>query len=297
MRLFTGSTPASFPVNAVRLIVITAFAAAPVAFGQVAGGQADEALQAAIAGEWRTDEARARDRFRNPYETLRFFGLEPGMTVLEIQPGGTPWWTEILAPYARMTEGRFYATGADLDDPNLSAGARSGREAFQARYAARPEIYGEVGVVNWGANAAPPPADYFDLIVSARSVHGWVASGMVEKAFQDMFHALKPGGILGLKQHRADPEAWDPENFTGYLPESLVIEHAERAGFELVERAEINANPRDTKDHPFGVWTLPPTRASSPVGSQQPPPADFDRELYEAIGESDRMTLRFRKPQ
>jgi predicted methyltransferase len=148
-----------------------------------------------------------------------------------------------------------------------------------------------------GLRSVLRPADYFDLIVTARSVHGWVASGMVDKAFRDMFHALKPGGILGLKQHRADPDIWDAETFTSYLPESLVIEHAERAGFELVERAEINANPRDTKDHPFGVWTLPPSRASSPIGSPQPPPEDFDREHYDAIGESDRMTLRFRKPE
>ncbi len=259
--------------------------------------EADEALQEAIAGEWRTAEARARDEFRNPYETLRFFGLEPGMTVLEIQPGGTPWWTEILAPYARMTGGRFYATGADLDDPGLSAGARAGREQFLARYAARPEIYGEVNAVNWGANAAPPPADHFDLIVTARSAHGWVASGMIDKAFSDMYHALKPGGVLGFKQHRADPATWDASQFTGYLPESLIIEHAERAGFELVDRSEINANPRDTKDHPFGVWTLPPSRASAPMGSGQPPAEDFDRAHYDAIGESDRMTLKFRKPE
>ncbi len=258
--------------------------------------EADESLQAAIAGEWRAADARARDAFRNPYETLKFFGLEPGMTVLEIQPGGTPWWTEILAPYARMTDGRFYATGADLDDPNLSAGARAGREQFLARYAARPEIYGDVNVVNWGANAAPPPADYFDLIVTARSAHGWVASGMIDKAFSDMFHALKPGGVLGFKQHRADPATWDESEFTGYLPESLIIEYAERAGFELADRSEVNANPRDTKDHPFGVWTLPPSRASSPMGSGQPPAEDFDRAHFDAIGESDRMTLKFRKP-
>jgi predicted methyltransferase len=204
------------------IIFLALLCAAPVA---TADQDHETALRTAIAGEWREAEAAARDRFRNPYETLTFFGLAPGMTVLEIQPGATPWWTEILAPYARMTGGRFYATGADL------------------------------------------------------------------------YHTLKPGGVLGLKQHRADPDSWDPGSFTGYLPESLVIEHAERAGFVLDARAEINANPRDTKDHPFGVWTLPPIRASAPLGSGQAPAADFDRVRYDAIGESDRMTLRFRKPE
>jgi predicted methyltransferase len=275
------------------IIFLAFLCAAPVA---TADQDHETALRTAIAGEWRGAEAAARDRFRNPYETLTFFGLAPGMTVLEIQPGATPWWTEILAPYARMTGGRFYATGADLEDPGLSDAARRGRAEFEARYAARPEIYGEVGVVNWGANATLP-ADHFDLIVTARSVHGWVGSGQIDKYFADLYHTLKPGGVLGLKQHRADPDSWDPGSFTGYLPESLVIEHAERAGFVLDARAEINANPRDTKDHPFGVWTLPPIRASAPLGSGQAPAADFDRVRYDAIGESDRMTLRFRKPE
>jgi predicted methyltransferase len=278
-----------------RSVITLLMILAPLAI-VLADEHEDAALRAAIAGEWRPADAAARDEFRNPYETLRFFGLAPGMTVLEIQPGATPWWTEILAPYARITGGRFYATGADLEDPSLSDAARRGRAEFEARYAASPEIYGEVGVVNWGPNAAPPPADYFDLILTARSVHGWVASGQIDRYFANLYHALKPGGVLGLKQHRADPETWDPDSFTGYLPESFVIEHAERAGFVLDARAEINANPRDTRDHPFGVWTLPPIRASAPVGSGQAPDPDFDRAYYDGIGESDRMTLRFRKP-
>jgi predicted methyltransferase len=257
----------------------------------------DAALAAAITGDWRSVEARARDRYRNPAETVRFWGLEPGMTVLEVQPGANPWWTEILAPYARMTGGKLYATGADLEDESLSQAARRGRAEFEARYAARPELYGEVRVLNWGPRSAPLPENRFDLIITARSAHGWVLGGWLDKALADFFHALKPGGILGLKQHRADPESYDPNEFTGYLPEDLIIEAAERAGFRLVGRSEINANPHDTKDHPFGVWTLPPTRASAPLGSGQAPDPDFDRAHYDAIGESDRMTLKFEKPR
>jgi predicted methyltransferase len=257
---------------------------------------ADAALEAAIAGAWRSAEARARDEYRNPAETLKFWGLRPGMTVLEVQPGGTPWWTEILAPYARMTGGTFYATGANLADPGLSDAARRGREAFEARYAERPEIYGEVRVVDWGPGADPLPAETFDLIVTARSAHGWVRAGRIDDVFAEFYRALKPGGTLGLKQHRADPETYDPGTFTGYLPEALIIEHAEKAGFRLVGRSEINANPRDTRDHPFGVWTLPPVRASAPYGSGEAPAPGFDRTHYDAIGESDRMTLKLEKP-
>jgi predicted methyltransferase len=258
---------------------------------------ADPALAAAIAGEWRSEEARARDQYRNPAETLTFWGLEQGMTVLEVQPGANPWWTEILAPFARMTGGTFYATGADLDDPNLSDAARRGRADFQARYAENPEIYGDVHVVNWGPRSAPLPEETFDLIVTARSVHGWVQAGWFDKALEDFYRALKPGGTLGLKQHRADPETHDPNQFTGYVLEDYVIQRAEAAGFRLVSGSEINANPQDTKDHPFGVWTLPPIRASAPLGSGQAPDPDFDRARYDAIGESDRMTLRFEKPR
>lgn len=256
----------------------------------------DPALAGASAGEWRTAEARARDAHRRPMEVLSFWGLRPGMTILEVQPGAASWWTEILAPYARMTKGKFYATGADLANPKLSEGARKARADFEARYAGKPEIYGKVEVVNWGPQSAPPPANTYDFILTARSVHGWMSNGITEKVFRDLYTGLKPGGILALEQHRANPGPQDPKAAMGYVTEAFVIEQAEKAGFKLLARSDLNANPRDTKDHPFGVWTLPPTRTTVPNGSGQPANPSFDHTRYDAIGESDRMTLKFQKP-
>jgi predicted methyltransferase len=196
-----------------------------------------------------------------------------------------------------MTGGSFTATGADLGNPELSEGARKARADFEARYAAKPEVYGKVNVVNWGPKAAPLPANSYDFILTARSVHGWTQTpGLVEKNFKEFHAALKPGGILAVEQHRAKPGSTDVSGKSGYLPESWVIEQAEKAGFKLAGSSEINANPKDTKDHPFGVWTLPPTLRSTPYGSDQETNPNFDHSKYFAIGESDRMTLKFVKP-
>lgn len=261
---------------------------------------ADPALQAAIAGNWRTAEAKERDAFRHPAEALTFWGLKPGMSILEIQPGSSAWWTDILAPYARTSGGHFAATAADLGNPKLSDGARKARADLAARLAAQPDVYGKVELVNWGPKAAPLPANKFDFVLTARSVHGWMDSDsdddIVDKAFVEFYRALKPGGILALEQHRANPGPQDPDAANGYVTEAFVIEKARKAGFELVGKSEINANPRDTKDHPFGVWTLPPTRTSVPYGKNLPPDPQFDHSKYDAIGESDRMTLKFKKP-
>jgi predicted methyltransferase len=257
---------------------------------------ADAALAAAVAGDWRSAEDKARDAYRHPVESLTFWGLAPGMTVLEIQPGGG-WWTEILAPHAQRTGGRFYATSVDLANPDVPEEARRSRAEFEQRYASKPELYGRVELVNWGPKSAPLPADTFDFILTARSVHGWIRTpGMVEKAFADFARALKPGGILAVEQHRANPGPQDPKAVSGYVTEDFVIGEAEKAGLKLVARSEINANPRDTKDHPFGVWTLPPTLRSTPYGDDATDPG-FDHTKYLAIGESDRMTLKFVKPQ
>jgi predicted methyltransferase len=219
------------------------------------------------------------------------------MAILEIQPGGQSWWTEILAPYARMTGGSFTATGADLGNPELSAGARQSRADFEARYAAKPDVYGKVNVVNWGAKSAPLPANSYDFILTARSIHGWMRTpGQVEKTFKEFYDALKPGGILAVEQHRANPGTKDLKGESGYVLESYVIKLAEKAGFKLAARSEINANPKDTKDHPFGVWTLPPTLRSTPYGSDQETNPNFDHSKYFSIGESDRMTLKFVRP-
>jgi predicted methyltransferase len=270
-------------------LAVLALLTTPLALG------ADRALNAAIAGEWRSDDARARDTERHPAAALEFWGLEPGMSILEIQPGEEAWWTEILAPYAHMTGGEFHATAPDLEDPGLDARARDARSAFAARFAAQPAVYGEVELVNWGRNSRPLPENEFDFILTARSVHGWMRQGYVDKAFKEFYSALKPGGILALEQHRAAPGKQDPEARSGYVTEQYVIDQARKAGFELGGKSEINANPADTRDHPFGVWTLPPARRTSAFGD--PPDPSFDRSRYDAIGESDRMTLKFVKPR
>jgi predicted methyltransferase len=266
-----------------------------VAQSATAAAKPDPVLEQVVAGDWRSAEAKARDKYRHPVESLTFWGLKPGMTVLEIQPGGASWWTEILAPYAHRTGGKFDATGADLADPKLSDGAKQSRKDFETHYADK-ERYGDVRVVNWGPKSAPLPAQHYDFILTARSVHGWMREpGLVDRSFTQFFNALKHGGILALEQHRANPGPQDPEAKSGYVTEAFVIEHAQKAGFKLAGRSEINANPRDTKDHPFGVWTLPPTLRSTAYGDANEDPA-FDHSKYVAIGESDRMTLKFVKP-
>jgi predicted methyltransferase len=257
---------------------------------------ADAVLDEVIAGEWRSPEDRARDSARHPAESLEFWGLKPGMHVLEVQPGGG-WWTQILAPYAARTGGQFSITGPDLADPELSAQARKAREDAAAELAANADRYGQVGIVNWGPRAAPLPAEQYDLALVARSFHGWMdGKGSEQMYLAKLYAALKPGGVLAIEQHRGNPGEQDPAADSGYVTEAYVIEQAEKAGFKLDARSEINANPKDTKDHPFGVWTLPPTRMNAPYGSKEPPDPNFDRAKYDAIGESDRMTLKFVKP-
>jgi predicted methyltransferase len=257
---------------------------------------AEDPLAAAINSDSRSAEDKSRDQYRHPQEALAFWGLQPGMTILEVQPGGG-WWTEILAPYAHATGGKYYATAADLDNPELSEGARKGRADFEARLAAKSATHGQVQLVNFGPKSKPLPENTFDFALSARSVHGWMGNGLTDKILKDLYGALKPGGILAIEQHRANPGEQDPKAASGYVTEAYVIEQAQKAGFELVERSEINANAADTKDHPFGVWTLPPTKRTRPY-SEGPDAHDlkFDRTKYDAIGESDRMTLKFRKP-
>ena len=250
------------------------------------------AIEQSVAGSWRSADSKERDAFRHPVDALEFWGLKPGATILEIQPGGG-WWTEILAPFARANKGEFYATAADLGDPKLSENAKKGRAEFAAKYA-DAAVYGKVNLVNWGANAAPLPANKFDFVMLTRGFHGWARGGTVEKNLANVFQATKPGGVLAIEQHRAKPDQ-APSVFNGYVPEKTVIDAATKAGFKLDGKSEINANPKDTKDHPFGVWTLPPTRQSS--DDNKPVDPSFDRAKYDAIGESDRMTLRFVKPK
>ncbi|HXW09977.1 MAG TPA: methyltransferase domain-containing protein [Steroidobacteraceae bacterium] len=287
------------PVHALALMTALAV---PPAFGadtatDTGAAGADAALQAAVNGDWRSADEKSRDRYRHPVESLTFWGLKPGMTVLEVQPGGG-WWTNILAPYARATGGKLYVTAADLQNPKLSDAAKKARADFEARYAARPETFGKLDYVDWGAVSRSLPANTFDLILTARSVHGWMQQGpdVAQQTFAEFHEALKPGGILAVEQHRAHPKngaAEDPKS--GYVSEQHVIDLAQKAGFKLAAKSEINANPKDTKDHPFGVWTLPPALYSTPYGSGQPDDPKFDHSKYLAIGESDRMTLKFVK--
>jgi predicted methyltransferase len=273
---------AAVAVGALAAVTTIAFAA---------GQKKDPQLDKVVAGEWRSADAKSRDVYRHPAEALSFWGLKPGMTVLEVQPGGG-WWTEILAPYARLTKGEFYATGSDLADPGLSENARKGRADYEAKYA-DAAVYGKVNVVNWGAKAAPLPADKFDFVLAARVFHGWMNGNSQDANLAKIFASLKPGGILAVEQHRGNPGA-EP-NKGGYVTEQAVIDAATKAGFKFEGKSEVNANPKDTKDHPFGVWTLPPVRQSSQGGAPVDP--SFDRAKYDAIGESDRMTLKFSKPK
>lgn len=259
-----------------------------------AAAKPDAALTAVLAGPQRSAEQKERDGERRPAASLAFWGLKPGASILEVQPGGG-WWTQILAPYAARTGGRYAATAADLTNPNLAPAARQGRDAFAARYA-DAATYGKVDLVNWGPVAPPLPEGEYDFILVSRAIHGWMRTdGMVDKYFAQLARGLKRGGSLAVEQHRAKPGTPDDKGASGYVTEQFVIDAAKRAGLKLVAKSEINANPKDTADHPFGVWTLPPTRTTVPYGSGKPADPGFDRSKYDAIGESDRMTLRFTK--
>ena len=272
-------------------LALAALAAVTTVSFAAADKKSEQAIEKAVAGEWRSADAKSRDVYRHPTEALEFWGLKPGMTILELQPGGG-WWTEILAPYAKANKGEFYATAADLADPALSEGARKGRADFEAKYA-NAATYGKVNLVNWGAKAAPLPANKFDFVLAARVFHGWINGNNQDANLAKIFASLKPGGILAVEQHRGNAGAEPVKQ--GYVTEQAVIDAATKAGFKFEGKSEVNANPKDTKDHPFGVWTLPPVRQSSESGKPVDPA--FDRAKYDAIGESDRMTLRFVKPR
>jgi predicted methyltransferase len=269
-------------------------AAVLIGLAHPAAAAEDRALKTAIAGAWRAPDSVARDQARHPYESLAFWGLKPKATVIELVPGNG-YWTEILAPYAKATGGRYLAAVVDVDNPKVTEAGRKARAAFEAKYGDR-STYGEIGYVNFGAaSKALGPAGSADLVLTARNIHNWMWSPpMLDKAMADSFAVLKPGGVLAVEEHRADPRPQTGDARDGYVAVATVVAAAEKAGFRLDARSEINANPKDTKDHPFGVWTLPPSRQSAPDGKPDDPA--FDHAKYDAIGESDRMTLRFRKP-
>jgi predicted methyltransferase len=242
------------------------------------------AIEKVLGGEHRSAENRARDVYRHPLDTLLFFGIKPQMTVVEVWPGAGGWYTEVLAPL--LTGGKLYA--ALLPPKPDNEYVTAGRKNFTDKLAARPDLYGNVTVTTLGPgrfDIAPPGSA--DLVVTFSNLHDWMNLGFATEAVAEMYRALKPGGILGVEDHRGiRDKPQDPRAANGYVNEQYAIDLITAAGFVLEARSEINANPQDTKDYPQGVWTLPP---SYRLGER-------DRAKYQAIGESDRFTLRFRKP-
>jgi predicted methyltransferase len=248
-------------------------------------GAAASGLAAVVAGEHRSVANRARDVHRHPVETLSFFGITPQSTVVELWPFGG-WYTEILAPYLQ-DKGVYYAAAMDPasteeEDITYNAGLKK-------MLASHPELYSKVRMSVLAKNhmeIAPPGTA--DLVVSFRNIHNWVWSGMEKEVFAAAYRALKPGGTLGVVEHRNSNPDFEPRTpGQAYVGEEYAVRLIESAGFKLVARSDINNNPKDTKDYPQGVWTLPPSYA---LGDQ-------DRAKYAAIGESDRFTLKFRKPR
>jgi predicted methyltransferase len=244
-----------------------------------------QALDNILADEHRPEADRARDRFRHPKETLLFFGIRPEMSVLEVwpEPG---WYTDVIAPLVRE-KGRYYAAVMQPDPGSSYITGR--REAFRNKLAAAPMLYGNAAIVTFpsgGADVVPPGSA--DMVVTFRNIHNWMAKDTAAQAFATMFKALKPGGVLGVVDHRGNPaNPQDPTAKSGYVTEDYAIKLIEAQGFKLTGTSEVNANPKDTKDYEQGVWTLPPTYRLG----------DKDREKYADIGESDRFTLKFEKPK
>ncbi|WEN15311.1 methyltransferase [Rhodanobacter sp. AS-Z3] len=241
-------------------------------------------LDNVLAGSWRSAAHKARDTYRHPKETLQFFGLHPDQTVIEITPAGG-WYAEILAP---LLNDNGHYIGAE-NAPAKDAESRADDSALRRKFAADPGHYGKARIVQFDP-AAPvfgPPGSA-DAVLTFRNVHNWVMANSAPAMFKAFFSVLKPGGVLGVVDHRAaDDAALEAVKESGYLPVAYVVKLATDAGFVLAASSEVNANPKDTRDYPKGVWTLPPTLS---LGDQ-------DKARYQAIGESDRMTLKFVKPE
>jgi predicted methyltransferase len=249
-------------------------------------GDAASLIDKAMTGPHRSDANKARDKYRHPKETLLFFGIEPQMTVVEISPS-RGWYTEVIAPVVNE-KGTYYAAVPPITDKSPDF-AKQNDAAFRAMLAGAPELYGNAKISIMAAPAFPvAPAGSADMVLTFRNVHNWAKAGTAEAMFKGFYTALKPGGTLGVVEHRAKPGTdFQTQINSGYMTEAYVIETAQKAGFKLDNKSEINANPRDTKDYPGGVWTLPPNLRNVP---------EADKARFQAIGESDRMTLKFAKP-
>lgn len=281
LSIVTGCASSAEPTNSTSPTVSPGESSA----GSDSGGELPPPgdLAAAISGPQRSQDNRSRDRYRHPQATLEFFGLRPDMRVIEIRPGGG-WYTEILAPYLRGAGSLVAAI------PSAEGRRARYRQRFLDLQRARADLLSGIELATFDPPATLElgPDGSADMVLTFRNTHNMAADDGAEAAFAAFYRVLRPGGILGVVQHRAaegaDPNETAPQ---GYLPEAFVIEAAQAAGFELEARSEINANPADTRDHPEGVWTLPPVLRGN----------EADRERYRAIGESDRMTLRFRRPE
>ena len=243
----------------------------------------DVALDTAIAGTQRGGKAEARDKYRHPYATLKFFGIRPDMNLVEIWPGGG-WYSDILAPYLK-DKGQY--VGASWAKDTKNERIQKALKKYTAKFTGNKDLYGNIIIseLSKGKYAIGPDGSA-DMVLTFRNVHNWMKFGFEGKVFDAMYKVLKPGGILGVVEHRESGDAFqDPQALSGYVSEETLIDLAKAAGFELVGKSEINANPKDTHNHPKGVWTLPP---SLRLG-------DKDRAKYRAIGESDRATLKFIK--
>jgi len=283
-------------MNLTRIVSRTALAAATLlAWGSLSAAATDPpvtdaatlaTLDRVLAGDHRSEQNRARDAWRHPKETLSFFGLKQNMTVMEVWPGGGGWYTEVLAPTLRE-HGQYIA--ASWDPKSESKYVQENSKKFAAKLAERPNLYDRAKVVALQApnELKPVPHGSVDMVLTFRNVHSFMGNDSSDAMYKAMFAALKPGGILGVVGHRGkDGEPQDPKAKSGYVQTDYEIAQVEKAGFKLIGRSEINANLKDTKDHLNGVWSLPPTLDGG----------DTDREKFVAIGESDRFTLRFRKP-
>lgn len=253
-------------------------------------------VEQAMLGAHRSAENLARNRYRHPVGALAFFGLRDGMTVLEMWPGAG-WYTEVLAPVLR-NHGQFLVASYDLgvaEQPQYRFGLH---QQLLDKFAANPGIYDQVAVIPFSPpqSASLGAAASVDLVLTFRAIHGWIADDLAGQIFAEMARVLKPGGVLGVVQHRAD-QGTDAQATAenGYVPEDAVIALARSAGLYLEARSEVNANPADSKDYPDGVWSLPPGLVVCEKIT-----AEAEKEAcistWRAIGESDRMTLRFRKP-
>jgi predicted methyltransferase len=243
-----------------------------------------QALDNILSDPHRSEADRARDRYRHPKETLLFFGIRPEMSVLEVwpEPG---WYTDIIAPLVR-DRGKYYAAVIEADPGSKYISARL--DAYRDRLAADPTLYGNPAILTFptdGGDVVPPGT--LDMVVTFRNLHNWMARGTAPQVLATIFKSLKPGGVLGVTEHRGNPAVpQDPQAKSGYVNQDYAVQLIEAQGFRLVGASEANANPKDTKDYEQGVWTLPPTYRLG----------DKDRENYAAIGESDRFTLKFEKP-